>query len=99
MLEYVAHTTRLDSIMSVHQCAPFFEDQKLSHEKAVNRVIKYLIVMNHVGIEETIDFSKGFVAFADSEFANGWSKLDSDNIVNLLSQVGHIVYMFGLPIT
>ena len=73
MLNCLAHATRPDAMMSFQQCARFceHEDPKLSHNKAVKRVAKYLIGTKHAGIVAIIEFSKGFVAFDDSDFANG----------------------------
>ena len=86
-------------MISVHQYARLCEDPILHHEKSVKRVMKCLIGRNHVEIEVTIDFNKAFVAFADSDLANGWNNLDADNIDNLLSLIGSIVCMFEIPIT
>ena len=85
-LDYLACNTRSDMIMPVHKHARFCEDTSLFHEKNVKRVVKYLIGTKNTGIEENIDFSKGFVAFADSDFANGWNKLDADNTDNMFSR-------------
>ena len=99
MLNYLAHVTRPETMMPVHQCARFCEDPQLFHVKAVKRVAKCLIGMKHVGIEATINFSKGFVAFADSDFENVWNELETDNTDSLFSRTGHIICMFGFPIT
>ena len=71
MLNYLANTTRPDIMMAVHQCARFCENPKLSHEKAVKRIIKYLMGTRHIGIQATIDVNLGLVVYADSDFANG----------------------------
>ena len=49
MLNFLASTTRLDIMMAMHQCARFIENQKLSHEKEIQRIIKYLIGTKHIG--------------------------------------------------
>ena len=99
MLNYLAHGTRSDVMISVHQCARFCKDPKLSHQKVVKIVVKHLIGTNHAGIEVTVGFNKGLVAFDDSDFANGWNKLDVYNIDNIFSRIRHIICMFGFPIT
>ena len=43
ILNYLTSTTRPDLAMAVHQAARFCIDPKLSHERAINRVGKYLI--------------------------------------------------------
>ena len=41
-LNYLAATTRPDIQFAVHQCARFCESPKMSHEKAVKRIVRYL---------------------------------------------------------
>ena len=43
MLGYLQGTTRPDIAMETHQCAIFNNDPKLSHERAVKRIGRYII--------------------------------------------------------
>lgn len=88
MLNYLANTIRLDIMMAVHQCARFCKNPKLSHEKAVKRIVKYLLGTRHVGIQANIDRNLGLTAFADSDFTNGWNKLNPDDASSLFSRTG-----------
>ena len=99
MLNYLANTTRPDISMAVHQCARFSNDPKLSHEKAIKHIIKYLIGTKNMGIKVRIDMKKGLEAFVDSDFASGWSKANPDDVATLYSRTGYIIYFFGIPLT
>ena len=55
----------------VHQCARYCENPKLSYEKAIKWIVKYLLGTKHIGIQVTINTNLGLMAFADSDFANG----------------------------
>jgi len=98
MLNYLQGTTRPDISMAVHQCARFCNDPKLSHERAVHRIIHYLIQTKDKGITCKIDRSKGIELFIDADFAGGWNILDSYNTDNLLSRTGFIICYAGIPI-
>ena len=43
MLGYLANSTRPELSMAVHQCARFSNDPKLSHERAILRICRYLL--------------------------------------------------------
>ena len=42
-LAYISRNTRPDIEMAVHQCAKYQINPKLSHEKAVKRIVRYLL--------------------------------------------------------
>ena len=98
ILNYLANTTRPDIIIVVYQCARFCKNPRLSYEKAVKRIVKYLIETRHVAIQATIDINLGLVAYADSDFANGWNKLNLDDTSSLFSRIGYIIFFMGIPI-
>ena len=50
MLGYLQGTTRPDIAMAVHQCARFNSDPKLSHERAVEKIGRYLLDTKDKGI-------------------------------------------------
>ena len=52
-----------------------------------------------MGIKAKIDRSLGLAAYADSDFANGWNKLNPDDASSLCSRTGYIIYYMGMPIT
>ena len=70
MLNYLANTTHLDIIMAVYQCTRFSKNPKLSHEKAIKRIIKYLIRTKCIEIEAKINLILELIAYGDLDFAN-----------------------------
>jgi len=58
MLNYLQGSTRPDISMAVHQCARFCNDPKLSHERAVQRIVRYLIQTKDKGMQCKVDKSK-----------------------------------------
>ena len=50
MLGYLQGTSHRDIAMATHQCARFNNDPKLSHERAVKRICKYLLDAKDKGI-------------------------------------------------
>ena len=98
MLNYLDYATMPCIMMLVRQCAHFCKDSKLSYEKAVKIIIKCLIGTKCAGIEANIDLSKGLIKFTDSDFENGRNKIDAENIHKMFSRVGHIIFMFDLPV-
>jgi histone deacetylase 1/2 len=98
MLGYLQNSTRPDIAMAVHQCARFNEDPKLSHERAVKRIGRYLKGTADKGIRYTPDPSKGLECFVDADFAGGWAQADSDNADSVLSRSGYFLSYAGCPI-
>lgn len=97
MLTYLQGTTRPDTAMVVHQCARFSIDPKLSHEKAVKRIARYLLGNKERGIQFRPDKSKGIQCYVDTDFAGGWNKDDPNNAQSALSRTGYIVFYAGCP--
>ena len=50
MLGYLSGTSRPDLAMAIHQCARFNESPKLSHERAIIRIRRYLLSNPNIGI-------------------------------------------------
>ena len=98
-LNYLAATTRPEIQFAVHQCARFCENPKMSHEKAVKRIIRYLKRTKDKGLMMTIDKSKGIECFVDADFAGGFNKEKSTNPRDCLSRTGFIVKYANCPIT
>ena len=84
--------------MAVHQCARFSADPKITHEKAVMRIGKYLLGTRNKGIKFYPDNSRGIECFADADFAGSWDKVDADNPENVLSRTGYVIYYCGCPV-
>jgi len=77
MLNYLCGT-RPDILYSVHQCSRFCNNLRLSHEKAIKQIIRYLKCTPNEGIILHPDSSKGLPCFVDADFANGWNSSDCE---------------------
>jgi len=97
-LNYLAATTRPEITFAVHQCARFCENPKMSHEKAVKRIIRYLKRTRDQGIIMQIDESKGIECFVDADFAGGFRKENTKNPRDCLSRTGYVIKYAGCPI-
>ena len=84
--------------MAVHQCARHSSSPKLSHERAVTRIGRYLIDEKSRGIMCKEDRSRGLECFVDADFAGGWNTEDPLNPENLLSRTGFVITYQGIPI-
>ena len=71
MMTYLQGISRPDVSMDVHQCARFSSNPKLSHERAVTRIGRYLIDAANKGLISKVDKEKGLECFVDADFAGG----------------------------
>lgn len=85
MLNYLANSTRPELAMAVHQCARFNNNPMLSHERAIARICRYLILTGDKGIIYKPNKNLGLQCYVDADFAGGWTQVDSDNPENLMS--------------
>jgi hypothetical protein len=85
MLGYLQNSTRPDISMATHQCARFNNNPKLSHERSIRRVCKYLLGTQDKGIVFKPDPSKGIECFVDADFSGNWNAVDSEDLENVLS--------------
>jgi hypothetical protein len=97
-LNYLAATTRPDIQFAVHQCARFCEQPKMSHEKAVKRIVRYLRRTMDKGLMMTVDRSKGVECYVDADFAGSFHKERPMNPRDCLSRTGFIVKYANCPI-
>ena len=98
MLTYLQNTTRPDISMAVHQAARFCIDPKLSNERAVKRIGRYLSGNQDKGLIFKPDPSMGVECYVDADFAGGWAKADADNSENVLSRTGFVIFYGGCPL-
>ena len=99
MFGYLQGTTCPDISMATHQCARFNADPRLSHERAVKRIVKYLLDSKDKGIVYKPDLSRGLECFVDADFAGGWKDSDKDSPESVLSRTGYVIMFAGCPIT
>ena len=84
--------------MAVHQCARFNNDPKLSHERAVKRIVRYLLDTKDKGLVFKPDLSRGLECFVDADFAGGWKDSDHSSPESVLSRSGYVIMYAGCPI-
>ena len=98
MLIYLMNSSRPELAMAVNQAARFSNDPKLSHERAIHRICKYLLGTRDKGIIFKPDKTKGVECFVDADFAGGWSKADAYSAENVMSRSGFIILFAGCPV-
>ena len=98
MLNYLAGSTRPDIAFSVHQTARFANDPKISHERAIKRIGRYLKGTKNKGIILRPDRKKGLECYVDADFAGGWDKNNSEDIASVFSRTGFIIKYMDCPI-
>ena len=77
-LNFLEKSTRPDLSYSVHQCARFSSDPKVSHSHAVEMIGRYLKGTMNDGIYMNPDSNKSFEVFVDSDFCGNWNKLTAE---------------------
>ena len=98
MLGYLQGTTRPDLSFATHQCARFNTCPKLSHEKAVKKIARYLLETADKGIIFRPDLSCGLECYVDAAFASGWKDNDRDLPESVLSRTRFVILYAGCPI-
>ena len=98
MLNYLEKTTRPELAFAVHQCARFCEDSKLSHERAVHRIVRYLVGSKDKGLFFKPDASAGIQCYVDADFSGNWNKHDAENPAGVLSRSGYVVMYGNCPL-
>ena len=76
MLTYLQFTSRPNIAMAVHHAARFTNNPKLSHERAVRRIVRYLKATKDKGIIYNPNKAHGIECYIDADFAGGWDKAD-----------------------
>ena len=90
--------SRPELAMAIHQCARFNESPKLSHERAIIRICRYLLSDPTKGIIYKPNHLLGLQCYVDADFAGGWLQNDADNPQNLMSRTGFVIMYAGCPI-
>ena len=98
MLTYLQGTSRPDIVIACHQAARFTNDPKLSHERAVHRIARYLKATKDKGIIYDPKSVKGVECYVDADFAGGWDKADSGNPEAVLSRTGYVLMYANCPV-
>jgi hypothetical protein len=98
MLNYLAATTRPDCLFAVHQCARFAANPKLSHERAVKRIVRYLKGTLNKGIILRPDPDRGVQCYVDADFAGGYTNDTSEEPISVFSRTGYVIFYLGCPV-
>ena len=98
MLGYLQGTSCPDISMVTHQCAHLNNKPKLSHERAVKRICKYLLSSKNEGVIFKPDISKVLECHVDADFAGSWATGDGTQPETVLSRTGYIISYAGCPI-
>jgi histone deacetylase 1/2 len=98
VLNYLQAMSRPDVAYTVHQCARFCQDPKLSHERAVKRLCRYLLGTKDKGIIFRPDVSLGFQCYVDADWAGNWNKEYAEDPANVHSRTGFLITYAGCPI-
>ena len=98
MLNYLAASTRPDVLFAVHQCARFSVNPKLSHERAVKRIVRYLKGTSDKGIILQPNPQEGIKCYVDADFAGGYSEDTKDDPISVYSRTGYVIFYYGCPV-
>ena len=98
MLNYLAASTRPDILFAVHQCARFSTNPKLSHERAVKRIVRYLKGTKDKGIILRPNPQEGIKCYVDADFAGGYSEDTKDDPMSVFSRTGYVIFYYGCPV-
>jgi len=79
ILNYIDSNTRPDITFAVHQVARFSNDPKRSHEKAVKRIIRYLVGTRDKGIPIDPTDDHFLQCYVDADFCGLWTKDTADD--------------------
>ena len=90
ILGYLQLTSRPDISMAV-QCSRFNCDPKLSHDKAIKRIYRYLLGTMDKGIIYRPNPALSLGCHVDANFAGGWSSGDHVNVEAVLSKTGFVI--------
>ena len=98
VLKYLAASTRPDILFAAHKCACFSSNTKLSHERAVKRIMRYLKGTATKGLTLTPNPQDGSKCYVDADFAGGYSEDTKDDPISVYSCTGYVIYYFGCPV-
>ena len=70
--------TRPHILYAIHRYAHFAANPKISHEKAIERIVKYLIGTKYEGIILNTLLPTGVECFVDANFAGDYQKERAD---------------------
>ena len=84
--------------MAVHRVARFSNDPKLSYEKSIIRICRYLLDTPEQGMYFYPIKDLGLEVFVDSDFAGNWKNASEDQPENCMSRTGFLIRYQGCNI-
>ena len=84
MLKYLEKSTCPELVYAAHQCEHFCEKPRLSHKRAVHKIVCYLIGTKERGFIFTPDKNYGIECFVDADFAGNWNYVEESDPVSVL---------------
>ena len=85
MLNYLKKSTHPEIAYAVHQCACFCKAPKLSQERAVHRIVCYLIGTKERGLIFKPYKNYGIECFVDADSVGNWNSMEGSDPVFVLS--------------
>jgi histone deacetylase 1/2 len=98
-LNFLEKSTRPDIAYSVHQCARFTANPKMSHAEAVKNIVRYLKGTSELGIilspkEQSLE------CYADASFGGDWNRSTAHSDPSTAkSRTGYFITYCGCPVT
>jgi histone deacetylase 1/2 len=99
MLMYLGNNTRPDIAFAVNQCARFSFSPKVSHGKALKRIVRYLKGTKEQGLIFSPSGELVVDCYVDSDFAGLWRSEDDQDPICVKSRTGHVLELAGCPLS
>ena len=98
MLLYLKNHSRPDLTFAVSQCARYTFCPKLSHEKALKRIGRYLQGTRDKGLIMKPTTELNVDCYVDSDFTGLWGYEDDQDPTCVRSRTGYIITIGGCPV-
>ena len=103
MLQYLQAHTRPDITYAVSQCARFVHSPRRSHEKALERIGRYLKGTTKEGLifRPTLDEGQLVLdidCYVDADFAGLWPHEDKMDPISVKSRTGFVICIANCPV-
>ena len=90
-LNYLAHMTRPDISMAIHNCTQFTTSPTYLHEQAMKQIGRYLATARSHGLIYQPDSKGTLDMYTDADFAGTWHKEYSHSQDCVLLQTGFVI--------
>ena len=87
-----------DISMATYQASRLYMNPKLSHERPIHIIGRYLKGTKYKGVIFKPNKEKGMECYVDADFAGGWDKADSGNLEAVLSRTRYDLMYANLPV-